>query len=96
MFKMEIKGLDKLQRDLEDAQKAMQNLDGELGKVAFNPEDPASIEAAIQEVDRVIDDRIGGYADNPFVRPVVEEAKERYRQAILDRAASARLEQSED
>ncbi len=46
---MKITGFDKLNRQLEDAQKAISELDGELGTVTFTPDDPASIENAIHQ-----------------------------------------------
>jgi len=55
---MQTTGLDQLTRTLNDAQKALQDLDGELGKVSFNVTDPASIEAAIQEMERIVDQRL--------------------------------------
>ena len=88
MFK--ITGFEKLSRDLEDAQKAMSEMDGELGSVNFDPHDPASIEAAIQEVERIIDERLGSYASNPIVGPLADGMKEQYRQGIIDKAAAAR------
>lgn len=88
MFK--ITGFEKLSRDLEDAQKAMSEMDGELGSVSFDPHDPASIEAAIQEVERIIDERLGSYASNPIVGPLADGMKEQYRQGIIDKAAAAR------
>lgn len=88
MFK--ITGLDKISRDLEDAQKAMTEMGDELGSVSFDPHDPASIEAAIQDVERLIDERLGSYASNPIVAPLAEGMKEQYRQGILDKAAAAR------
>lgn len=88
MFK--ITGLDNLSRDLEDAQKAMSAMDGELGSVRFDPHDPASIEAAIQEVEKLIDERLGSYASNPIIGPLAEGMKEQYRQGIVDKAAAAR------
>ena len=94
MFK--ISGLDKLTRELDDAQKAMEALDGELGTVRFDPHDPASIEAAIQEVERLVDERVGSYASNSIVGPLAEQMKERYREAILEKAAAARLEGDQD
>lgn len=94
MFK--ISGLDKLTRELDDAQKAMEALDGELGTVRFDPHDPGSIEAAIQEVERMVDERIGSYASNSIVGPLAEQMKERYREAILEKAAAARLEGDQD
>ena len=88
MFK--IAGLDQLSRDLEDAQKAMSAMDGELGSVRFDPHDPASIEAAIQEVERLIDEQLGSYVSNPIVGPLVAGMKEQYRQGIINKAAEAR------
>ena len=94
MFK--ISGLDDLSRQLTDAQKALEALDGELGTVSFDPDDPASIEAAIQSVEAIIDERLGPYTSNPIIAPLAEEMKEKYREAIIDRAAEARLNGSDD
>lgn len=88
---MKISGLDDLQRQLQDAEKAFAALDGELGSVSFDPNDPASIETAIQEVVRVVDERVGAYASNPLVGPIAEQLKSNYREHILERAAAARL-----
>jgi len=93
MFK--ITGLEKLSADVSEAQKALANLDGELGTVSFNPNDPASIEAAMQEVERLVDERLGAYASNPIIGPMANEMKEQYRQGIIERAAAARLEGGE-
>ncbi|KVT31233.1 hypothetical protein [Burkholderia ubonensis] len=87
-----IEGLDKLARDLETAQKALAELDGELGSVSINPHDPASIEAAIQEAARLVDERVAPYASNPLVAQLVEDVKEAQRDGLLERAAAARLE----
>ncbi|PRA85918.1 hypothetical protein CQ054_10645 [Ochrobactrum sp. MYb29] len=88
---MKISGLDKLNRQLEDAQKAFEELDGELGTVTFSPDDPASIENAIHQVEAMIDERVGRYASNPLVAPLVEAAKSQYREAIIEKSAAARL-----
>jgi hypothetical protein len=89
---LKISGIDQLSRQLTDAQKALKNLDGELGSISFDPNDPASIEAAIQSVEAIIDDRLGQYANNPIVVPFAENIKEHYRESIIDRAAAARIE----
>lgn len=94
MFK--ITGLDKLQKSLKDAQRALSELDGELGVVNFDPNDPASIEGAIQSVNRMIDERLGEYSSNPIVGPLVEQMKEKYRESILEKAAEARLKSDGD
>ena len=94
MFK--ITGLNTLSHDLEQAQKAMAGMDGELGTVKFNPHDPASIDAAVQEVERLVDERLGGYSDNAIVGPMIDAMKEQYRTAIFDQAASARMTDGAD
>jgi hypothetical protein len=49
-----------------------QKLDGELGSVNFDPNDPESIEAAIASVEAMI----GAYPSNPFVGPISDKMKE--------------------
>ncbi|MFK7161859.1 hypothetical protein V6U78_12515 [Marinospirillum sp. MEB164] len=91
-----ISGLDKLQKELKQAQQALNELDGELGVVNFDPNDPASIEAAIQSVIRIIDSRIEPYANNSIVGSLADQMKESYRESILQKAAEARLQSNED
>lgn len=38
-----------------------------------------------------IDARVGSYASNPFVRPIVDQFKETVRQHIIDQAVEKRL-----
>lgn len=94
MFKLT--GLDKLQRELAEAQRAMRDIDGELGTVRFDPHDPSSIEAAIQSVNQMVDQRLGQHASNPIVGPMIHQMKEAYRASIVKRAAVARLNPQED
>lgn len=89
---IKISGLDKLTKQLDDAQKALAELDGTLGTVSFDPNDPSSIEAAIRNVEVMIDERVGHLSNNPIVGPIAEEMKELYRAQIIERAAAARLE----
>lgn len=93
---MRIKGLDKLTKTLDEAQKALSEIDEDLGAVSFDPSDPASIEAAIQDVENMIDQRFGPYSTNPIIGPVIDAMKEQYREGILEKAAAARLEGSPD
>jgi hypothetical protein len=91
---VKISGLDQLSKQLEEAQKALGALDGNIGQVSFDPHDPASIDHAIREVEAMVDERAGQYTSNPFVGPLVEELKEKYREAIVEKAAAVRLEGS--
>lgn len=94
MFK--ITGLDKIQNELKEAERALSELDGELGTIKFDPHDPASIEAAIHSVNRMIDERAGEYVANSIVGPLVDQMKEEYRVSILQQAAEARLKPDEE
>ena len=49
---VKIEGFDKLNRDIKDAQKALDELGDELGTVSFNPDDPVSIEGAIATMEQ--------------------------------------------
>lgn len=89
-------GFDELSRDLKQAQEALELLAGELGSVTFDPEDPSSIEQAIQGANQLIDDRVGSYASNPIIGPMIEGTKDQFRDFILENAAEKRLETSED
>jgi hypothetical protein len=86
---LKITGLDRLQKQLEDAQKAFGALDGELATVRFNPEEPESVEAAIRTMEAAIDTKVGPYRNNALVLSIVPQLKEKYRAAILERAREA-------
>jgi len=88
---IKIEGLDKLSKELNDAEKALSDVDGEVGKVSFDPSDPLSIEAAIKDMEGKIDEKVGRYVNNKIVAPLIQEMKEQYRESILERAAQARL-----
>ena len=84
------------QGQLKEAEQTLNEMDGELGVVNFDPHDPSSIEAAIQSVMRMIDRRIEPYAGNPIVGSLADQMKESYRENILQKAAEARLQSDED
>lgn len=87
-----ITGRDELQKQLDEASKAFQALDGELTTLQFNPASPSSMEAAVVQMEQAIDAKIGPYRGNAMVESIAEELKQKYRQEIFDRAASARLQ----
>lgn len=91
-----ITGLDQLQRELDDAQRALSNLEEDFGSVTFDPQDPLSIETAIQSINNLIDEKLGEFATNPLVSQLADSMKEAYRDAILQKAAEARLQADED
>lgn len=93
MFK--VAGFDKFTKQLEEAQKALAEIDGEIGTVSFAPNDPMSIEQAVKSVEAMIDARLGKYHRNPIIGPLIGNMKEQYRHGILEKAAAARLKDDE-
>lgn len=93
---LKVTGLDKLQKELKDAQTALKELDGNLGSVQFDPNDPESIEAAIRKINQTVDERVGQYSSNLIIGPLAEQMKEAYREKLLQSAAEARLLRNED
>jgi len=83
---LKISGLDNLQRQLEDAQRAFKALDGQVATVRFDPDNPESIDAAIRTMESAIDEKLAPYRDNAMVASIVPQLKEKYRAAILERA----------
>lgn len=88
---IEIKGLKELETDVSAASAVLGELDGELGRVTFDPDDPASLEAAITSAEQMVDEKVAAYAHNPLVAELAAGLKDTIRQGILDRAAAARL-----
>lgn len=83
---LKITGLDNLQKELEDAQRALQSLDGHLTTVKYDPNNAESVNAAIREMEAAVDAKVAPYRGNPLVESIVPELKEKYRAAILERA----------
>ena len=88
---IKITGLNELSKQLSDAEQAIKALEGEI-LFKFDPYDPASIEAAIAESERAVEEKVAAWQNNPFVLEAAVAIKEQYRQAILEKAEVARLE----
>jgi len=88
---IKITGLDELSKKTDQLAKFAEEIDGELANVQFDPNDPASIEAAIQEVSDAIEDKSKSYGRNDWIQNLAEQLKENGRLAILEKAAAARL-----
>ncbi|WP_312218968.1 hypothetical protein [Brevundimonas sp.] len=89
---VKITGLGKLTKKMEELSKFAGEIDGHLGEVKFNPNDPVDIERAISEVEAMVDEKASSYSRNDAVQSIADQMKEKYRQAILEKAAAKRLE----
>ena len=92
---VKITGIDNLKKQLREVEKATEALNGSYD-IRFDANDPVSIENAIQDTCRMVDERASGYANNPMVTPLIEHMKENLRQHILDSAEQQRQENGQD
>jgi hypothetical protein len=51
MLKVEIKGFEKLQRDLDNAARALRGLDGTVASLSFNSNDAENVRKAIRQME---------------------------------------------
>jgi hypothetical protein len=84
-----ITGLDKLHKTLEDAGRALKELDGTIAGVRFDPNDQTSVDEAIRSMESAIDQKIGAFQSNPMVAQLIPQMKAKYREGILARAENA-------
>lgn len=93
---MKFTGLDAITKKMDQLAKFAGDLDGDIANVSFDPQDPASIDRAIQEVNAAVDAKAASYGRNDWVENAATELKEQAREAILERAAAARLNRSDE
>jgi len=82
IMSIRINGLDKLQRQLKEAQQAVKKLNGEITTLEFNPDDPHAMHLAIRQMESSVDSRVARYRNNPFVVEMVKATKEKFRNEI--------------
>ncbi|OGB33750.1 MAG: hypothetical protein A3F78_03825 [Burkholderiales bacterium RIFCSPLOWO2_12_FULL_61_40] len=87
---LDISNLDQLSRQLVEVKKALESLDGDIGSISIDPGNPASVQAAIQRIESIIDDKLGPYASNPIIGPLSAKLKVQHRESILAQTAAER------
>jgi hypothetical protein len=81
-LKIDITGLQQLQRDFEEAARAVKSLDGTITTLSINPDDPNSVKAAIRQMELAIDSKTAPYRGNALVSNLARDMKEKYRERI--------------
>jgi hypothetical protein len=81
-LKIDITGLQQLQRDFEEAARALKSLDGTITTVSINPDDPNSVKEAVRQMELAIDRKIAPYRGNVLVSKLARDMKEEYRERI--------------
>lgn len=85
-FKIDMSGMEKLQRELKEMQTAVNSLDGEIAKVSFTPGDPESVERAVREMKQAVDQKASRYHSNPIVKAFAEESKKAFEKHLREQA----------
>ncbi len=80
-----ISGLDKFQKELADLAKVLSAIDGKITNLQFDPDDPKSIQAAINKMNKAIDDKVGYYKNNSTAAQMIEKVKAGMREKLLQR-----------
>lgn len=92
---MKVTGLDEIIKKTDQLSKFSEEIDGELADVSFDPNDPASIERAIQKINSAIYEKAKSYDRNDWIQNLAQQLSEAARSKILEKAAAARLENNQ-
>lgn len=93
---LEIQGLDKLQDELVDLQKFMNEFDSELATFKLNSKDSDSVENAIREMERMVDNKVLKYSSNATIMNMVSDIKNNLKQQIISKADDYNIEYSKE
>jgi hypothetical protein len=85
---------DEMTRILEEAAEELKALEDEVITAGFDPNDPASVQAAIQHIDDTIDAKISRFRGNRLVEEAAVAIKAECRVNILLQATERRTERS--
>ncbi len=70
-------GIEKLLREIADFQRAAKALDGTIATLRFTS-DPASVQAAVQQMEWAVDEKVAPFRSNRMVADLVKQLKQRY------------------
>jgi hypothetical protein len=90
VFEFKIEGLDHLDKSLKELSQAFGSLEGEIGHVRFNPDDPHDVERAINEAQGMVNVRLSCFRHNPWASQIGDALKEKIREGISEKARQAR------
>ncbi|WP_340161742.1 hypothetical protein [uncultured Hoeflea sp.] len=88
---MKIKGLEAIKKKTDQMARFADEIDGEIANVTFDPENPSSIEAALQEINYAIEEKANSYERNDWIQSLAEQLKEISRKNLLEKAAAYRI-----
>lgn len=78
---------EELARTLAEAGEGLKALQDEVIEAGFDPDNPASVQAAIQHVEDTIDAKVARFRGNAVVREAADQIKAECRANILQQVA---------
>lgn len=90
MLNVTIKGLDDLPKKLTNLQKALHSIEGEIATVSLTPNDQASVDRVILEMERTVDRKVAPFRGDSTIDAIVSKAKVAFKQALLRRVKEER------
>lgn len=79
-----------LRIEIKNAAPALQRLDEAMERITFDPLRPASVAAARENVEHLIDTLLVGFAGKPILGPLAVALKAQYLEAIQAQVLDAR------
>ena len=84
--KMEASAMKEVQREFKEAGEAIDALEGEIATIRVDPNDPRSLERALQEMKQAVDQKIVRYRENRLVRTIAEKARMVFEEQLREKA----------
>jgi len=78
--------LKKVQREFQEAGEALEALEVEIGTIRVDPNDPQSLERALEEMKQTVDQKIACYRENQLVKTVAEKARGVFEEQLREQA----------
>jgi hypothetical protein len=89
MFQFQMKGFEHLTSRLKELSDALNQLNGKLCEVRFDPSRPDQVQTAIRTMERAVNERLSEFPDNPLVQQLAAGIKQRFKQEMLNLASEA-------
>ncbi len=79
---LKITGFDSVRRELDELARFSKALDGPLVTLNYDPEDKASVQEAIRQMERAVDAKAAPYRSNRLVMDLAAKTKDEFRRRI--------------
>jgi hypothetical protein len=90
MIDFQIIDLDEVNVLIEELRAALAELSGKICEIHFDPSKPEEVQAAVEQTERAVDDKLSGFPDNPLVQQFAAGIKRKFKGEIVKRATEAR------